>query len=89
MNLETESFFIGIVKYTLQKKGIEVSTSQLTDFLQFVQSVPSSQKGDTWEKVGLDSKNWFTETGGLGMLLIAFAIWNALRKALADDVKVI
>ena len=56
-------FLIDIVKYTLKKKGIEVSTSQLTDFLQFVQTVSpwSPEKGsldvDTWEKVGFNIKN--------------------------------
>ena len=44
---------------------------------------------DTYEKVGLDIKNWFTETGGLGMPLTEFAIWNVLRKALADDKKAV
>jgi hypothetical protein len=44
---------------------------------------------DTWEKVGLDIKNWFTENGGKCMPLTAFAIWNVLKETLADDKKVL
>ena len=86
-------FFIDIIKHTLKKKCIKVNTSQLTDFLQFVQTVSpwfperGSLDVDTWEKVGLDIKNWFTEKGGKDMPLIAFAIWNVLKETLADDKK--
>ncbi|XP_076775118.1 endogenous retrovirus group K member 5 Gag polyprotein-like [Arvicanthis niloticus] len=84
-------FFIDVIKYTLKKKGIKVNTSQLTDFLQFVQTVSpwlperGSLNVDTWEKVGLDIKNWFSENGGKGMPLTAFAIWNVLKETLADE----
>lgn len=39
---------------------------------------------DTWEKVGLDIKNCFTESGEKRMPLTAFAIWNVLKQILAD-----
>lgn len=38
----------------------------------------------TWEKTRLETENWFKENRGLGVSPIAFAIWNVLRKALAD-----
>lgn len=41
----------------------------------------------TWEKTGLETENWFKENRGLGVSPIAFAIWNVLRKALADKQK--
>jgi hypothetical protein len=34
---------------------------------------------DTWENVGLDIKNRFTENRGTGMPLTEYAIWNELR----------
>lgn len=72
-------FFTDITIHTLKDKGIEVSASQLTDFLQFIQTVsPWFPKRrtldiDKWDKVGLDIQNWFTENEGLGMPLTAFA----------------
>lgn len=84
-------FFTDVIKHTLKKKGIKVNTSQVTDFLQFIQTVSpwfperGSLDVDTWEKVGLDIKNWFIEYGGNGMPLTAFTIWNVLKKTLADD----
>lgn len=45
---------------------------------------------DTWEKAGLDIKNFvFTKNGGLGISLTVLVIWNMLRKALVDDKKAI
>lgn len=41
----------------------------------------------TWEKTRLETENWFKENRGLGVSPIAFAIWNVLRKALADKQK--
>lgn len=37
-------FFTDVIRHTLKEKGIEVNASQLTDFLQFVQSVLGFQK---------------------------------------------
>lgn len=84
-------FFTDVIRHTLKEKGIEVNASQLTDFLQFVQTVSpwfperGSLDVDTWEKVGLDIRSWFTEYGGNGVPPTAFAIWNVLKKTLADD----
>lgn len=88
-------FFTNITKHTLKEKGNEVSTSQLTDFLQFTQTVSPwfprrrTMDVDTWDKVGLDIQNWFTENEGLGTPFTAFATWNVLRKALADEKKAV
>lgn len=49
-------FFTDISKYTLKKKGIKVSSGQLTDFLQFVQTV------SLWflDQATLDVETWYT-----------------------------
>lgn len=71
------------IKHTLKKKALRLALAFFSLY-RFLEGVTVDV--GTWEKVGLDIKNW---NGGLGMPLRAFAIWNVLRKALADDKKAI
>lgn len=85
MNLNTD-FFPNVIMHTLKEKGFEVSTSQLNEFIQFLQTVspgiPRRRTLDmeTWVKVWFDINNWFRENEVLDMRLKAFAIWNVLGR---------
>ena len=72
----------------LKARGIKVSASQISEFLQHVYEVsPWFPEGGSidaviWEKVGEDLRNHYKANGPAQVPIITFSLWNLIKECL-------